>query len=113
MELNMTKSTTIAANRPTASGATVSLKLVIRDIVDANPTSSLASANSDKKVRVWLRANMKDAHERNAAWAFDAKQYDKVRAQFDPSYAAAIAPAPRAPRKATAKAKVTEDAIAE
>jgi hypothetical protein len=103
MEMNMTKSTTIAANRPTARDATVPLKLIIRDIVAANPTSPLAEPRSDKRIRVWLRANMNDVHERNAAWAFDAKQYDRVRAQFDPAYAASIAPAPRAPRTRTTK----------
>lgn len=94
----MTKSVTIAANRPTARDARVPLKLILRDIVAANPTSPLAEPRADKRVRVWLRANMNDVHERNAAWSFDAKQYDRVRAQFDPAYAAAIAPAPRAPR---------------
>lgn len=108
----MTKTVNNAANRPTSRDARVPLKLILRDIVAADPKSSLAQPNADKRVRVWLRANMKDVHERNAAWSFDAKQYDKVRAQFDPAYAAAIAPAPRA-SKAKSKNKEVTEVIAE
>lgn len=76
-----------ASNRPTTADARVALKLVIRDIIAANPNSTL----TEKRARVWLRANMRDAHSHNAAWDFDAAQYDRFRSHYDAPYAASIA----------------------
>lgn len=74
----MTKSSTPAA--------TIVLKTLHDDIMRDNPNSTLTT----KRMRVWLRANMRDAHDHNASWLFTQSQYDVARSHFDPAYRAKL-----------------------
>jgi hypothetical protein len=66
--------------------ATIVLKTLHDDIMRANANSTC----TPKSMRVWLRANMRDVHERNASWTFTQSQYDVARSHFDPAYRAKI-----------------------
>jgi len=74
----MTKSSTPAA--------TIVLKTLHDDIMRDNPNSTLTT----KRMRVWLRANMRDSHDHNASWLFTQSQYDTARSHFDPAYRAKL-----------------------
>jgi hypothetical protein len=82
----MTKRNT-KSNDVVAAPASIVLKKLHDDIVRAVPNTTI----TPKSMRVWLRANMRDVHERNASWTFTQSQYDVVRSHFDPAYAAKIA----------------------
>lgn len=85
----------------------VALKTIHDHIVRDVPNSTLDT----KKMRVKLRAKMRDTHEHNATWVFNTqREYDDVRSLFDPAYATRIAkPARvRAPRKSKTPDVVVE-----
>lgn len=103
------------AKNNTTSNATPSivLKTLHDDIMRDNANATITT----KKMRVWLRANMRDVHEHNATWIFTQSQYDIVRSHFDSAYRAKIERAmkranatPRKPRakKNDAKTPVVE-----
>lgn len=75
-------------NTKTNETPTIVLKTVINDICRDNPDHVWNNATYDvsKRVRVWLRANMRDVHEHNASWIFTQSQYDFVRSHFDAKY---------------------------
>ena len=62
------------------------LKTMHNDIMRDNANATITT----KKMRVWLRANMNDIHERNASWIFTQSQYDIIRSHFDATYRAKI-----------------------
>lgn len=68
------------------SNALIPLKSLHNDIVRDNPDFT----RTTKQMRVVLREKFADIHERNASWSFTPSQYDRVRAHFDPKYAARI-----------------------
>jgi hypothetical protein len=78
------------AKKNTQSNETpnIVLKTVINDICRENPDHVWNNATYDvsKRVRVWLRANMRDIHEHNSSWIFTKSQYDVVRSHFDAKY---------------------------
>ena len=77
--------------------ATIALKTLHNDIVKADPSFT----KTPKQMRVVLREKFADIHDRNSSWTFTPAQYDKVRAHFDPKYAAKLTrnAKPKAPRK--------------
>jgi hypothetical protein len=77
--------------------AIVPLKTLHDDIVRDNPTFT----RTTKQMRVALRANFADIHDRNASWNFNPTDYDRVRSHFDPTYAAKIARAAKRHTKST------------
>lgn len=80
----------------------VPLKTVLRDIERDNKGVTM----NDKRVRAWLRANMRDdvSHDHNSSWVFTSQtHYDRVRSQFDPAYRAKIE---RATKRATSTPRV-------
>ena len=96
---NATNETKIARKNANASRAkidatpaTIALKTVHNDIMKANPNATIDT----KKMRVWLRANMRDVHAHNDAWVFNATTYNIVRSHFDAKYAASLTRKPRA-----------------
>lgn len=73
----------------------VVLKSIINDTHKANPSFTL----NDKQIRSRLRAKLADSHIRNTSWvANNQREYDAIRAAFDPAYAASLTRKPRAPR---------------
>ena len=74
------------AKRNTKSNETPSivLKTIHDDIMRDNANATITT----KRMRVWLRANMRDVHEHNASWIFTQSQYDIVRSHFDAKYRA-------------------------
>ena len=84
---DMTKRNTTSNETPS-----IVLKTIINDIVNDNPDHAFSrdTERASKRVRVWLRANMRDVHEHNASWIFTQSQRDIVRSQFDPAYRAKI-----------------------
>ena len=95
----MTKRNTKTNARPINNNddARCVLKSLHDDIVRSTNNETLTT----KMMRIWLRANMRDAHIHNASWTFNQKQYDVARSHFDPKYAASIKRAPRKPRAKT------------
>ena len=77
-----TKSTNAKRNTKSREIPTIVLKTIHNDILNDNANATTTT----KKMRVWLRANMRDVHEHNASWIFTKSQYDVVRAQFDAKY---------------------------
>lgn len=92
----MSKSIKNARPASNADDARCVLKSLHNDIVRSTGNETITT----KMMRVWLRANMRDAHIHNASWTFNQKQYDIARSHFDPKYKASIE---RAPRKSRAK----------
>lgn len=94
--------------RNTKSNETPSivLKTIHDDIMRDNANATITT----KRMRVWLRANMRDVHEHNASWIFTQSQYDIVRSHFDAKYRArnerAAKRANATPRKRNAKSNV-------
>lgn len=96
----------MTTRKNTAAATPVVLKDLHRDILKANPTSTLTT----KKMRVLLRQKMAEVHARNSSWVFDAKSYDQARALFDPAYAKKIAKPAKAPRAKKVKADAPVEA---
>ena len=94
---DMTRKT--KTNAPAIVAPSIVLKTLHDDIMRANANATC----TPKSMRVWLRANMRDVHERNASWIFTQSQYDVVRSHFDPAYATKIERA----NKRNAKTNVT------
>lgn len=83
---NATKSTRKANTKSRAIVRTITLKTCHDDIMRENKNATITT----KRMRVWLRANMRDVHEHNNAWVFTQNEYDRVRSHFDPKYRAMI-----------------------
>lgn len=64
----------------------IPLKTIHNDILRDNKNSTLTT----KQMRVVLRREFANIHERNNAWTFAQNEYDTVRARFDPKYRAKI-----------------------
>lgn len=93
------------APRTATPVANIVLKTIHDDIIRANPNSTLTT----KKMRVKLRATMRDIHVSNASWLFTQSQYDTARSMFDPAYATKLAAAAkRAARPARASRKIAD-----
>ena len=91
---------------------TIVLKTIHDDIMRANANATITT----KKMRVKLRATMREVHVANASWIFTQSQYDVVRAMFDAQYAQKIARAQKrdtSSRKRVAKSNVVENANVE
>lgn len=73
-------------NANTNATPSIVLKTLHDDIMRDNANATITT----KSMRVWLRANMRDIHERNASWIFNQSQYDVVRSHFDATYRARI-----------------------
>lgn len=97
----MTRST--KTTRTASPVANIVLKTIHDDIVRANPNTTLTT----KKMRVKLRATMKEFHVPNASWLFTQAQYDTARSMFDPAYAAKIAKQAKAATRPARVKKVT------
>ena len=98
---DMTKRNTKSNETPS-----IVLKTIHDDIMRDNANATITT----KRMRVWLRANMRDVHEHNASWIFTQSQYDIVRSHFDAKYRARIERAAKrenaTPRKRRAKTNV-------
>ena len=91
------------AKKTNVEHATIVLKTLHNDIMRDN-----ANATMDcKKMRVWLRANMRDIHDHNSSWIFTQSQYDIVRSHFDATYRAKIERANKRNSRVT-KTRVTK-----
>lgn len=77
-----TKSNNAKRNTQSRETPSIVLKTLHDDIMRDNANATVTT----KKMRVWLRANMNDIHERNASWIFTQSQYDIVRSHFDAKY---------------------------
>ena len=114
----MTKRNTKSNARPITNDDNA--RCVLKNLHDDIVRSTNNDALTTKMMRVWLRANMRDAHVHNASWTFNQSQYDIARAHFDPTYRASIERARKrntksTPRKARAKsndANVTPEPVA-
>lgn len=101
-------------NAKTNETPSIVLKTLHDDIMRDNANATITT----KKMRVWLRANMRDVHEHNATWIFTQSQYDIVRSHFDATYRAKIERAMKrnaktnaTPRNRKSRAK-TNDVVA-
>lgn len=83
---NATKNTNAKRNTKTNEMPSIVLKTIHDDIMRDNANATITT----KRMRVWLRANMRDVHEHNASWIFTQSQYDVVRSHFDAKYRARI-----------------------
>lgn len=81
---NATKTTNAKRNAKTNETPSIVLKTIHDDIMRDNANATITT----KRMRVWLRANMRDVHEHNATWIFTQSQYDVVRSHFDAKYRA-------------------------
>lgn len=112
---NATKNTNAKRNTKSRETPSIVLKTIHDDIMRDNANATITT----KRMRVWLRANMRDIHEHNASWIFTQSQYDIVRSHFDAKYRARIERANKrdaTSRKRNAKsndANVTNDATTE
>lgn len=89
--------------RTATETASIVLKTLHNDILRDNPNATVTT----KSMRVWLRANMNDVHDRNASWIFTQSQYDRVRSHFDPAYRARIERAAKRNAKSPDAVRVT------
>lgn len=100
---NATKNTNAKRNAKTNETPSIVLKTIHDDIMRDNANATITT----KRMRVWLRANMRDVHEHNASWIFTQSQYDIVRSHFDAKYRERIERAAKranaTPRKRNAK----------
>ena len=96
-----TKSNVVKNNAKSREIPTIVLKTLHNDIMRDNANATITT----KKMRVWLRANMRDVHDHNATWIFTQSQYDDVRSQFDAKYRERVERA----RKRDARAKSNVD----
>lgn len=83
---NATKNTNAKRNTKSRETPSIVLKTIHDDIMRDNANATITT----KRMRVWLRANMRDVHEHNASWIFTQSQYDVVRSHFDAKYRARI-----------------------
>lgn len=83
---NATKNTNAKRNTKSRETPSIVLKTIHDDIMRDNANATITT----KRMRVWLRANMRDVHEHNASWIFTQSQYDIVRSHFDAKYRARI-----------------------
>lgn len=81
-----TKSNATKRNTKTNETPSILLKTLHDDIMRDNANATITT----KRMRVWLRANMRDVHDHNATWIFTQSQYDIVRSHFDAKYRARI-----------------------
>ena len=82
---NATKNTNAKRNTKSRETPSILLKTLHDDIMRDNANATITT----KRMRVWLRANMRECeikHERNATWIFTQSQYDIVRSHFDAKY---------------------------
>lgn len=79
---NETKNTNAKRNTKSRETPSIVLKTIHDDIMRDNANATITT----KRMRVWLRANMRDVHEHNASWIFTQSQYDIVRSHFDAKY---------------------------
>lgn len=90
-------------NTKTNETPSILLKTLHDDIMRDNANATITT----KRMRVWLRANMRDVHDHNATWIFTQSQYGIVRSHFDAKYRARIERAAKrenaTPRKSRAK----------
>lgn len=77
-----TKSNNAKRNTKSRETPSIVLKTIHDDIMRDNANATITT----KRMRVWLRANMRDVHEHNASWIFTQSQYDVVRSHFDAKY---------------------------
>lgn len=99
---DMTKRNTKSNETPS-----IVLKTIHDDIMRDNANATITT----RRMRVWLRANMRDVHEHNASWIFTQSQYDIVRSHFDAKYRARIERATKrntSTRKRNAKTKTND-----
>jgi hypothetical protein len=100
---NNTKSNATKRNTKSRETPSIVLKTIHDDIMRDNANATITT----KRMRVWLRANMRDVHEHNASWIFTQSQYDIVRSHFDAKYRERIERAAKranaTPRKRNAK----------
>lgn len=93
-------------NTKTNETPSILLKTLHDDIMRDNANATITT----KRMRFWLRANMRDVHDHNATWIFTQSQYDIVRSHFDAKYRARIERASKrenaTPRKRRAKTNV-------
>lgn len=103
---NATKNTNAKRNTKSRETPSIVLKTIHDDIMRDNANATITT----KRMRVWLRANMRDVHEHNASWIFTQSQYDIVRSHFDAKYRERIERAAKranaTPRKRNAKSNV-------
>ena len=83
---NNAKSNATKRNTKSRETPSIVLKTIHNDIMRDNANATITT----KRMRVWLRANMRDVHEHNASWIFTQSQYDVVRSHFDAKYRARI-----------------------
>lgn len=81
-EMTNAKSNATKRNAKTNETPSIVLKTIHDDIMRDNANATITT----KRMRVWLRANMRDVHEHNASWIFTQSQYDVVRSHFDAKY---------------------------
>lgn len=101
---DMTKRNTKSNETPS-----ILLKTLHDDIMRDNANATITT----KRMRVWLRANMRDVHDHNATWIFTQSQYDIVRSHFDAKYRATLERAAKrdtSTRKRNAKSNDARDA---
>ena len=85
---------------------TIVLKTIHDDIMRDNKNATITT----KKMRVKLRATMREVHVANSSWIFTQSQYDVVRSMFDASYAQRIARAKKRVAKTPAPVATPENA---
>ena len=85
---------------------TIVLKKVHDDIMRDNANATITT----KKMRVKLRATMREIHVANSSWIFTQSQYDVVRSMFDDAYAQRIAKRAKRDAKTNATPRVKRDA---
>lgn len=83
---DMTNANNAKRNAKSNETPSIVLKTIHDDIMRDNANATITT----KRMRVWLRANMRDIHEHNASWIFTQSQYDIVRSHFDAKYRARI-----------------------
>lgn len=85
-EKRVTKSRAKKNDAKTNETPSILLKTIHDEIIRDNATSTLTT----KQMRIWLRANMNDIHERNASWIFTSSQRDVVMTKFNTKYRATL-----------------------
>lgn len=104
---NNTKTNVAKKNAKSRETPSIVLKTLHNDIMRDNANATITT----KKMRVWLRANMRDVHDHNASWIFTTSQYDVVRAQFDAKYRERIERAMKRETNARKRNAKTNDVV--
>ncbi len=102
---NNTKSNASKRNMTSRETPSIVLKTLHDDIMRDNANATITT----KRMRVWLRANMRDVHEHNASWIFTQSQYDIIRSHFDVKYRAKIERASKRDAKSNATPRAKRD----